>query len=60
MAIIVGIVFIVAGLMGFLRWFQEFVFVAKGLGPVVLLASGVLAVVVGIASLGSRRGDGKS
>lgn len=60
MAIIVGIVFIVAGLMGFLHWFQEFVFVAKGLGPVVLLTSGVLAVVVGIASLGSRRGDGKS
>jgi hypothetical protein len=55
MAIVVGIVFIALGLAGFLKWFQEFIYVAKGLGPIVLLTSGVLAVIVGIASLGSRR-----
>ncbi len=60
MAIVVGIVFIALGLAGLLRWFHEFVFMVKGFGPAILLTSGVLAVVVGIASLGSRRGDGKS
>lgn len=60
MAIVVGIVFIALGLAGFLNWFQEFIYVAKGLGPIILLTSGVLAVIVGIASLGSRRGNAKS
>jgi hypothetical protein len=60
MAIVVGIVFIALGLIGSLRWFNNILLVAKGLGPVILLISGVIAVVVGIASLGARRGDGKS
>jgi multisubunit Na+/H+ antiporter MnhG subunit len=59
MAVLVGIIFIALGLAGFFCWFQEFLFVLKGLLPVVLLTSGVLALFVGIASITSRRSNGK-
>lgn len=59
MAIFVGLIFIALGLWGLSHWLPDFLVVIKGLGPLVLLTSGVLAVVVGLASLGARR-SGKS
>lgn len=57
-AIFVGIIFVVGGAWGLIRWFPDFLIVARGLFPLSLLMGGVMAVIAGIGSLQSRRSDG--
>lgn len=59
MAIVIGLFFVAIGLWGLNRWIPEFLALVKGLVPLVFLTSGILAIVVGLTSLGSRR-SGKS
>jgi hypothetical protein len=54
-AVLVGLVFVVAGAWGIARWFSDFVLVVRGLGPVSVLLGGLVAVVTGFSSLQPRR-----
>lgn len=51
LATVVGIAFVVMGLWGMFQWRHEFVFVLKGFLPVSLFLGGIVAAIVGIASL---------
>lgn len=54
-AVLVGLVFVVAGAWGIAHWFPDFVVVVRGLGPVSVLLGGLVAVVTGLSSLPPRR-----
>jgi hypothetical protein len=54
-AIVVGFVFIALGVWGLLNWFQDFVFMLKGLGPITLIVSGLVALIVGLGSFSARQ-----
>lgn len=50
-ALIVGVVITVIGILGILRWVSAFVLVLKGSVPIMLVCGGLLAVVAGITSI---------
>jgi hypothetical protein len=54
-AVLVGLIFVVAGAWGIARWFPDFIIVVRGLGPVSVLLGGLVAVVTGFSSLQPRR-----
>jgi hypothetical protein len=54
-AVLVGLVFVVAGAWGIARWFPDFIVVVRGLGPVSILLGGLVAVVTGFSTLSPRR-----
>jgi hypothetical protein len=58
-AVLVGLLFIVGGLWGVVRWFPDFMVMLKGFGPVSILIGGVVAFITGIASFQSRRVNDK-
>lgn len=49
-AVILGIVFILLGLVGMSRWFDELLSTLRGLGPLSLFLGGVVTLVVGLTS----------
>jgi hypothetical protein len=51
MALIVGLIICVLGAWGLVHWFGPFKEVVKGLVPVMLVCSGLLAVIAGITSV---------
>lgn len=51
LATTVGIAFVILGLWGMIHWGQELVFILKGLLPISLFLGGIVAAIVGIASL---------
>ncbi len=51
LATTVGIAFVLLGSWGMIHWGQELIFVLKGLLPISLVLGGVVAAIVGIASL---------
>jgi len=51
LAIIVGLVFMVLGLLGLLAWWPDFVAVFKGFVPVMIMIGGLIAVVAGATSV---------
>lgn len=50
-ALVVGLVFVVIGVLGIARWLPDFVVIIKGLVPIMLLFGGLLAIVAGITSI---------
>ncbi len=54
-SILVGLVFIVAGALGIVRWFPDVIGVVRGFLPLSLILGGLVAVVTGIGSLSGRR-----
>lgn len=58
-AILVGVVFIILGLWGAVRWMQDLLVVLRGLGPISLFMGGIVAVVAGVSSLRPPRADSK-
>jgi predicted phage tail protein len=58
-AILIGLVFIVAGLMGMAHWFHDFLLVMRGFLPVSIFIGGVVSLIAGIASFETRSPDEK-
>ena len=54
-SILVGLVFVAAGIIGIVRWFPDFLAALRGLAPLSLLLGGVVAVIVGVGSLSGRK-----
>jgi hypothetical protein len=54
-SILVGLVFIAAGIAGIVRWFPDFLGAVRGLAPLSLLLGGIVAVIVGVGSLSGRK-----
>ncbi|OGS18944.1 MAG: hypothetical protein A2219_07950 [Elusimicrobia bacterium RIFOXYA2_FULL_50_26] len=51
LAIIVGLVFMVLGLLGLLAWWPDFIAVFKGFVPIMIMIGGLIAVVAGATSV---------
>ncbi|MCG3205408.1 MAG: hypothetical protein KCHDKBKB_02129 [Elusimicrobia bacterium] len=49
-AVVIGCVFIFLGGWGLLYWFQDFLTLIRGLGPISVLVGGLIALVAGISS----------
>jgi hypothetical protein len=50
-ALIVGLIIAVLGVLGILRWTPDFILVLRGSVPVMLVCGGLLAVIAGITSI---------
>ena len=50
-ALVMGIVVVVLGLLGIVSWFGDFVLVLKGSVPAMFVLGGLLAIVAGITSI---------
>lgn len=53
LATLVGLIFVAGGLWGMVHWRQELLLVLKGLLPLCAFFGGVVALIVGIASMRS-------
>ncbi|MCK9582381.1 MAG: hypothetical protein M0Q46_01985 [Endomicrobiales bacterium] len=51
LAILVGILFIVAGCLGVLVWASDFIVVVRGFMPFMIAIGGIISVVAGISSI---------
>jgi hypothetical protein len=51
LAIIIGAIFFVAGLIGLIRWWMLFLMILKGVLPFLLLGGGILAITAGYTSI---------
>lgn len=60
LSILVGLVFIALGISGILAWFPDFLVMLRGFGPLSLLLGGIVAAIMGFASLMRRSTDEKS
>lgn len=54
LAILVGILFIVAGCFGISLWSSDFMFVIRGIMPFMFAVGGLISVVAGISSIKDR------
>lgn len=52
---LIGILFVVIGFMGTLRWAEEFAVILRGLIPVSLILGGLVGILAGVSSLQARR-----
>ena len=50
-ALVIGVVIAVLGVVGIFRWTTAFVIVLKGSVPIMLVCGGLLAVIAGITSI---------
>ncbi len=50
-ALIIGLIIAVLGVLGILRWTSDFVAVLRGSVPAMLVCGGLLAVIAGITSI---------
>ncbi|MBI4313720.1 MAG: hypothetical protein HY594_02780 [Candidatus Omnitrophica bacterium] len=46
-----GLAAILLGILGLSRWWGSFIWVLKGVGPIVLLMGGVVAVIAGLMNV---------
>jgi len=51
LALIVGIVVVVLGVLGVVRWFPSFKIMLEGVVPALLICGGLLAVIAGVTSI---------
>ncbi|MGA2091433.1 MAG: hypothetical protein ABSH12_08270 [Endomicrobiales bacterium] len=51
LAIVFGLIFIMCGMWGILRWLPDTLMILRGMLPGMLCCGGVLAVIAGIASI---------
>jgi hypothetical protein len=51
LAILFGLIFIVFGLWGIVRWLPDVMMIVRGMAPAMLCCGGLLAVIAGIASI---------
>lgn len=58
-AILIGLLFIGAGLCGMVYWFHDFLLVMRGFLPVSIFIGGVVSLIAGIASFETRSPDAK-
>jgi len=50
-ALIIGLIVVVLGVIGIVTWFPDFVLVLKGSVPAMLICGGLLAIIAGITSI---------
>jgi|YNPNPStandDraft_1061719.scaffolds.fasta_scaffold99466_2 hypothetical protein len=50
-ALIIGIIVVVLGVVGIVQWFSDFVSVLKGAVPPMFVCGGLLAIIAGITSI---------
>jgi hypothetical protein len=55
LAVLFGLLFVIAGMSGLIFWWFDFVTVMKGLLPPLLMGGGFLAVVAGFTSIRDAR-----
>jgi hypothetical protein len=51
LAVIIGLLFVIAGGLGVITWKADFVVILKGLMPIMLVAGGMISVIAGIMSI---------
>ena len=59
LAVIVGLVFAVAGVWGVIRWLPDMLIVCKGLIPFMIFVGGCISVVAGITAIRDSMEDAK-
>ena len=63
LAVIMGLLFMLAGGLGIIMWRGEFIVVLKGLAPVMIIVGGFISVVAGATSIAESfesKADGES
>lgn len=51
MSIIIGAIIAILGLLGFIRWWDNFLVVVKGTLPALLIFAGAIAAIAGLSEL---------
>jgi len=51
LALIIGLVTVVIGILGLIKWIAPFIYVLKGAVPAMLICGGLLAIIAGITSM---------
>lgn len=51
LSLLIGAIVAILGLILFVAWFYEFLFIVKGVLPVMLILGGVIAVIAGLGEL---------
>lgn len=50
-ALIIGVVVVILGLLGIITWFPDFVMILRGSVPAMFICGGLLAIIAGITSI---------
>lgn len=51
LALVIGLVFVILGIVGLMQWFKEFIMILSGSVPAMLVCGGLLAIIAGITSI---------
>lgn len=51
LAVVLGLLFSAAGVLGIVRWWNDFLIAVRGLLPAIFLGGGLLAILAGVTSI---------
>jgi len=57
LAVIIGLIFMIAGAWGILAWHADFMAVLRGLVPFMLTVGGAISMIAGITSISESYGE---
>ena len=55
LSMIIGLIVVVIAFLGLISWWQEFLFLCRGLMPISFLFGGAVAIIAGFTGLSQRK-----